>query len=284
MGAVVEEQVRATPAPPLSSVVRRYDGFRFGGLDPGTHQGLPSGNLTFIVSLESPTRIVTMPGRQGPASFDAFVGGLHLAPATVAHRGSGAGISVEVSPLACRCLFGVPAAALAHCVVDLSDLLGRAATELTDRLADAASWAERFEVLDTVLSRSIADEPIVAREVRRAWQLLRQAGGNLGVAELASAVGWSRRHLSARFGFERGVTPKEAARVLRFESTCALLDRGMTLANAAVAGGYFDQAHLTHEWRALAGASPTAWLVDPLRDRADQFPNLQDSDQSDAGG
>jgi AraC-like DNA-binding protein len=33
--------------------------------------------------------------------------------------------------------------------------------------------------------------------------------------------------------------------------------------------GYFDQAHLTHEWRALAGCPPTVWI-------AEELPFLQD--------
>ena len=94
----------------MAAHVRSYSGWRYSGLAAGTHQGLPSGNLTFIVSLDGHIELVSMPGTQSPAAFDAFVGGLHLQPATIAHPGHGAGLSVELSPLGARRLLGIPCA------------------------------------------------------------------------------------------------------------------------------------------------------------------------------
>ena len=268
-----QEMVRARPAAALAPYVGSYTGYRYAGLAPGFHQGLPSGNVTFIVSLAGPIDLVALPGDQAPLALDAFVGGLHLTPATLTHDGSGAGVSIEMSPLGARALFGLPAAPLASLVVDLRDLLGRAGDELVDRLNAAEGWPARFAVLDTVLGRALASGAEAGAraagppEVERAWHLLAASGGRMAVADLATEVGWSRRHLAARFASELGVTPKSAARVLRFQRTCALLDRGLGLAAAAAAGGYYDQSHMTAEWRDLAGSTPAQWHDDELRDR-----------------
>jgi AraC-like DNA-binding protein len=273
-----QEHVRGRPAPALVPYIRAYTGYRFAGLAPGLHQGLPSGDVTFIVSLDEPVDLVAVPGDQAPMALDALVGGLHLRPATIAHEGRGEGISVELSPLGARALFGLPAAALASLVVDLRDLLGRAGDELVDRLVATPTWSERFAVVDEVLRRSLEGprSPQVAAspvpEVEQAWQMLTASGGRIGVADLAAEVGWSRRHLAARFASELGVTPKAAARLLRFQRTCALLDRGMGLADAAAAGGYYDQSHMTAEWRELAGSTPARWHDDEVRDRHRDHP------------
>ena len=88
--------------------------------------------------------------------------------------------------------------------------------------------------------------------------------GDVDISSVATDVGWSRRHLSEQFGAEYGVTPKEMARVLRFERSKMLFVGGVraTLAEIAAECGYADQAHMAREWRTLAGASPTQWLAD----------------------
>jgi AraC-like DNA-binding protein len=87
---------------------------------------------------------------------------------------------------------------------------------------------------------------------------------------LAQETGYSRRHFGERFRDAIGVPPKATARVFRFERACRLLaDRRPSLARIAIACGYYDQAHLTREWNALAGCSPRAWI-------ARELPFLQD--------
>ena len=55
-----------------------------------------------------------------------------------------------------------------------------------------------------------------------------------------------------------GLRPKETARVVRFDRARRLLHAGVRLGDVAADAGYFDQAHLNREFRALAGLSPTA--------------------------
>jgi AraC-like DNA-binding protein len=94
------------------------------------------------------------------------------------------------------------------------------------------------------------------------------------VGEVAAEVGYSRRRLSSVVRAECGVTPKEWQRIARFSASRARLARQagrgrVSLAALAAATGYADQAHLTREWRALAGCTPTTWL-------RTEFPFLQD--------
>ncbi|MEV6626692.1 helix-turn-helix transcriptional regulator, partial [Amycolatopsis sp. NPDC051114] len=113
-------------------------------------------------------------------------------------------------------------------------------------------------------------------ELGEAWRRMRGADGRVRVTDLAGEVGWSRRHLGERFRAELGLAPKQAARVLRFERAGRLLRQGHAdLAALAVECGYYDQAHLTNEWRALAGCTPGTWI-------AEELPFLQD-DQVAAG-
>jgi AraC-like DNA-binding protein len=77
-----------------------------------------------------------------------------------------------------------------------------------------------------------------------------------------------------------------AARVLRFERARAeLLRPGPRLADVAARCGYADQAHLSREWRELAGCTPSQWIAEeaPWLHHA-ELPFVQDDEALRAAG
>jgi AraC-like DNA-binding protein len=175
-------------------------------------------------------------------------------------------VQVGLDPLAARALLGLPAGELAGLDVPAEVLLGPLAAEIRERLLAAADWPSRFAVLDGLLARAARPGPEVPPEVREAWRRLRRSGGRVPVSALAAEVGWSERHLAARFRRETGLSPKEAARVVRFDrARRRAAAGGGRLAELAAECGYFDQAHLAREFRALAGVAPSVWLAEEFR-------------------
>ena len=256
------------PAAWLRPYVSAYTGYRQEAGPPSVHQGVASAHLTFLFCLDGHVEMLANadPARP-PGTFTAAVGGLHDSPARIAQGEPQTGVQLRLTWRGARALLGVPAAALAGDTVDLAALLpGRPAT-LIDRLASAAGWAERFAILDaelTALLRRGRGERGVLPEVGYAWDRLAETGGNLRIEELAREVGWSRRHLAEKFRAETGLGPKAAARVIRFEGACDRLlapDRP-ALARVAADTGYVDQAHLSRDFRDLAGIPATAWLAE----------------------
>lgn len=267
MAEQVQEAVASRPAAHLRPFVERYSGYRIKHAPPGLHRGLPSSHLTWIISLAQPIDVSAMPDRrQGGEAFGALVGGLHASPALIRHDGNQHGISLELTPLGARALFGLPAGALASTVVHLDALLGRRASELVDRLLGAPGWPDRFRILDDVLAQLVTDVPERSPEVSWAWHRLATTRGSIEVTALAEEIGWSRRHLGERFRAELGLTPKVAARVLRFDWACSLVKRSPrpSLAELAATCGYFDQAHMTRDWHDLAGCAPSTWIREEL--------------------
>lgn len=278
------ESVPHRGAPVLHGCVERYTGYRISGAEPGTHLGLPSTTLTFILSFDDPLELVSMPDRhQSPGSWWSVVGGLHTAPAVIRHHGNQHGIQVELTPAAARRIFGLPPAAITGSVVSLEDLLGGAGRTLHERVSDAPDWAARFGVLDRELGRIAAgvDDAVATRsgpgtELGWAWSSLRSAndgaGDDVRIDSLAREIGWSRRHLSTRFRAEFGLSPRVVRRVARFERARTLLDTPTPLASVAAAAGYSDQPHLSREWKEFTGLTPTQWR------RRDDLPFVHDLD------
>ncbi len=272
----MDEHHRYRPGEPLCRFVAWYTGYRQRGVPPARHRGLPSPYLTLIFTLDEPLTVEAHPDPgQPPGEFGTLLGGLHSAPALIRHAGAQSGIQLALKPPGVRALLGLPAGELADLDVPAEAVLGRVGAELRDRVRGAAGWPERFAVLDEILLRQLLtgkDGGPAAPEVLWSWRQLLRAGGSVRVADLAAGTGWSGRHLASRFRAEIGLTPKAAARVIRFDRARKLLvsrltpgDSGHGLADLAAETGYFDQAHLAREFRALAGVPPSQWLAEEFR-------------------
>ena len=293
-GLPVDESVRGRPAPGLLPYIAGYSGYRQAGTAPAVHLGLPSPELTLIFTLDDPLFLAVHPDPGQPAgAYDSLAGGLHTRPALITHDGRQSGIQLRLSPLGSRALLGLPAGELAGLDVPAAELFGRLDVEIRERLRAEPTWPGRFAVLDRMLLPLLdgstegtgsavgqagrrhhsgrAARAEVSPEVAHAWRLLLRSGGGLQVSTLAEHTGWSERHLRTAFRVETGLTPKAAARVIRFHRARVLLRRRVergeppALADLAVACGYYDQAHLAREFRELAGCPPSAWVAAECR-------------------
>ncbi|MDQ3676569.1 MAG: helix-turn-helix domain-containing protein, partial [Actinomycetota bacterium] len=81
------------------------------------------------------------------------------------------------------------------------------------------------------------------------------------VAALARELAVSERQLRRRVEAAVGYGPKRLARVLRLRRALASAHAGTDLGRVAAEAGYADQAHFTHDCRALAGVSPSKALA-----------------------
>jgi transcriptional regulator GlxA family with amidase domain len=115
-----------------------------------------------------------------------------------------------------------------------------------------AEWIQRR----TEQSRGV-DEAI-------AWSMgqIERSDGTVSIGELREETGMSKSRLVSRFRDQVGVTPKVYSRLIRFRRACAMLDAGgASLADVAVAAGYYDQPHMNAEFRELAGLTPREFLA-----------------------
>jgi AraC-like DNA-binding protein len=159
-------------------------------------------------------------------------------------------------------VLGVPASAMAGRIVALEDLWGDAATRrLCARLAEARDTVDA----PAILERAIADRLASADGRHARAQLALAAADRLATANVnavAVDLGVSERHLRRVFRDTVGVSPKAFAKLTRFHRAlrAAREDAHPRWASIAAAAGYYDQAHLIAEFRAIAGVTPRALL------------------------
>ena len=246
------------PHPALQPYITLYCGYDERVL-AGRRMQVPHPDVVLIIGLGPRMRVVD-PRRPTDATIErlAFAAGVHDAYVFTESMAPTRGLQANLTPIGAHLLFGVPMDALANRVVDLDDLLGADTPRLIDRLCEARTWSQRFDILDeAILGRVLsarAPNPLVVR----AAHVLRASRGAASIARLARDLECSQRHLIATFREHVGVTPKTYARIVRFDHAVKRLRQadGLRWAEIADASGYYDQAHLIRDFHEFAGQTP----------------------------
>lgn len=231
---------------------------------------LPSTHAVLIINLGAPITIVDTAGHVVPVNSGAgFGAGLSDAYAVSESNGSQRGLQVMFTPLGAFRFFRQPMHRLANRVFLLDDLLGRDAARLIARLQEAPDWERCFDIMEAAIAARLAEPSDAAGSIAWALRQLQQSRGNLSIATLADDIGCSRKHLAAQFREHVGLAPKSVARILRFQQVIELVN-GATApdwAEVALAAGYYDQAHFSRDFRALAGLTPSEYRRRRLPDQ-----------------
>jgi len=258
------ELAARSPSPCLQPAVVHYMGYHEHLCRGVRRVEVPSGKVTVIISFGEPLQVsLARDPVSGPDTVTSFVT-MSDGPAVTEHSGLQHGIEVGLTPWGAYSLFGLSMGNLVNHVVELDQLWGRRAVELSERLAESRSWAGRFDLLDAVLAQMMTTSRVKpCLQTRWAWEQLEQGGGRVPIAELCRAVGWSRRHLATTFREQIGLTPKALARVLRFRHAHELLTSACCppLVEVALSAGYYDQSHFNREFLALGGCTPTEYAA-----------------------
>jgi AraC-like DNA-binding protein len=177
-------------------------------------------------------------------------------------RGGQRSVTARLHLGAHEAVLGAPASAIAGRIIALDELWGDAATRrLLERLAEAPST----DAAAAVLQSAIAERLARARRARPGADLSRAAADRLNHANVnavALDLGVSERHLRRVFRETVGVSPKAFAKLTRFHRALRVArdSAGSSWASIAALAGYYDQAHLIAEFRAIAGVTPSTLL------------------------
>jgi AraC-like DNA-binding protein len=234
------------PSLPLATYLGCF--WAFPAEPPASVKTLPDGCAQFVVEWT------------GGASPAAFIGGPRSHPSHYRKPPLRKIIGVRLRP-------GVGYLLLRRPMCDLVNRRVRvAAPELTDRMARTHSVDERFDVLESHLSRKLAGLALDDR-VRRAIRAVGESAGGARIDEVARQCGVSRRHLERLMRVWVGVSPKRLARVARFQALLGSVQNdAQTDWTERAAASYADQSHLIHEFAEFAGASPRRFYAEQRPD------------------
>jgi len=249
--------VARPPAPRLAKLVE-YVWASEGAPAHAKERIVPTGTLELLVNLvDDQVRIYDAAGRSRWSS-SAGVSGAYRRPFSFDTRDNASVVGVHFRPGHAGVVLGVPPGELVDRHVDLEALWGRRARELRERLCAATTTHQRFAILEAELASRL-DDRRVHPVVTYALGALGQPGARVG--DIAKCASLSQRRLIELFTAAVGITPKRFGRVLRFQRAIALARAAATdWSRIAHDCGYYDQAHLIHDFRELAEMTPSDLL------------------------
>jgi AraC-like DNA-binding protein len=256
------EMAGRKPAVALAGLVSKMVGYR--ETERGHFRQIEAASLDIplVISFGEPFAIGLGGAPGSNDRYGSFAAGLFAGPVTIDSFGAANCLQINFTPLGARRFFGLPMTELTDRMVALDDMLGAEGTALRDKLGDARAWERRFDIAEAFVQRRLDEADAPLPEVAWAYGHIAASGGRMKVAAIAQEIGWSRKHLARRFAEEVGLGPKAVSRIVRLNRAIAAARSGDGgWAGIAADCGYADQAHMVREFRALAGASPTAWGI-----------------------
>lgn len=230
---------------PAFSIARFVEEARVVAGGPVAVEWLPNGRTSLIVRVrDGGTGDVHVVGPRTHAKFKRATG---VARAAV----------IQFKPGWSRTLFGVPANQLTDQLVALDELF--ATQEMTAELLQARTIPELLYGLSRAIAARAPSESTSARLARRAAR--RFEASETRVETVAAELGVSTRHLHRAFVDSIGLAPKEFARGVRLQRAIREATRSRDWSAIARDAGYYDQAHLIGDFRALTGLTPTAFVA-----------------------
>lgn len=184
---------------------------------------------------------------------------------TLAPTGANAIVAFRTTPAVASVLLGRPLSGCWDRPVDLTDLIGREADRLLDRLAGAPAAGQIATLESWLVSRLAPWSPDDERNLRLQRSLLWRCGGET-MSAIADDAGITVRTLRRQFARHAGLSPKQlsmSGRILR-ASFWLSERRDLPIAQVALAAGFGDQAAFTNAFRRYVGMTPARLRAEPI--------------------
>ena len=224
------------------------------GHPPGAYVGLPKPYVELIISL-SGVHLWRADASSLPLTYrDGWLTPLQVKPRWAETLGELHLIGARLHLFTAARLFGAAAMRAGGFPIPLDAILGSAANELRERLLHMYSDGDRMKLLahwlETQLDHSDAGWLPQSSELSSTgWR----------TDALAEMLQLSPRALRKRFASKVGLSPKLWLQLSRFDEFLRAEPAPGSLADAAAAFGFADQAHMTREFTRFAGVPPARY-------------------------
>lgn len=238
------------PPPPLSEFVELLWYFQGDEISNAKERVLPTGAADLIIRLDS------------ARASDSAMFGPRTRPAVIRTSSRFEMLGVHFKLGGAFPFLQCPVGELHNAGVTVGDLWGeRQAERLLSELHEARGAERKCRLLGQWLMRLAADR--LDRHPAVTFAMRAFCSGPFGsAAEIADKTGYSQRHFIELFRKEVGLKPKQFHRLYRFRRVVEAVQgrADVDWTDIGLSSGYFDHAHLIHDFREFSDMTPEQYL------------------------
>lgn len=198
----------------------------------------------------------------GKRLSDFFLYGQTIKPIQIAIEAPYRLIIFQLHPYAPRVLFGVNPQTLNDDCYDLCLVEEAKATATVDELKKAENANDEIACISQFI-KTLDENPIKASEdkIKIAIELILAQKGRITVKALTEQLYMTERTLQRRFIEHIGVSPKQFAKIVQFQSSMSHLseDAVSKLTDIVYQNGYTDQSYFIKCFKKFTGIKPSAF-------------------------
>jgi AraC-like DNA-binding protein len=224
---------------------------------------IPTGNVELMFHFKNSFK-VEKSNRATEKQPRYFVGGISSSYADVSTCGDAGMIAVTFYPAGACNFFRLPMYELTDNKISLESIYASHFGKIYNRLEEESPLHAKILIIEEFLKSIFC--PVAHCDsslLNEAILLINQSGGQLNASSLAGKLSVSQKSLERKFSYLLGKTPKQFAKIVRFQHALInfsdLSERSFT--QLAMDNGYYDQPHFINDFKTFTGFSPREYFA-----------------------
>lgn len=218
----------------------------------------PDESIELIFSLGTPYKRSINKFPDLMATSTSHIIGLKTKPHFVSFSSGTSLVGVRIRAGGLRAFLSYSAETFTDCIYDLRGYFGKEAAHLEKKLIASREELETVEAVEKFLFKFLKSSDQSQQIITTLTGHIRGSGGNVSLDFIANKFDSNYKSIERNFRKIVGLTPKEYAKLIRFNTAFAMACKNsdFTLTQIAHKAGYFDQSHFIRDCKAFTNQTP----------------------------
>jgi AraC-like DNA-binding protein len=253
-----------TPAAPLSFFIEHFFYYEGHTAEHRMEKFLPDGSMDLLIDLtETPKKLFHNEAGTAFTTYKkSWISGMKteyiLIDASVSSM-----IGVHFKPGGAYPFFDFPINELNNLTIELDTVWNNEIHSIRNAILNTERIGQKFSILENYFLQKGKRKSEPNLLVQYAVEQLIHSPAVWTIDRLTRKVGVTQKHLISLFKKYVGLSPKQLARISKFQKVIQLAEKQQRIewTQLAYECGYYDQSHFIKEFQAFSGINPSSYLV-----------------------